>query len=161
METKKMVRIAVLVALCAVGGFIKIPSPTGTVALDSLPGYMAAVLIGGWGGAVVGALGHMLSAWTVSLPLGLPIHLYIAAQMALYVSVFGFLFRNGQKVLAIIAAVILNGIIAPALLIPIYGTGFFMAMVLPLAVGSAINILLASVVVQSAALRKASGEASA
>lgn len=154
METRKLVRMAVLVALCGVGGFIKIPSPTGTVALDSLPGYMAAALLGGWGGAVVGALGHLFSAWTVSFPLGMAIHLYIAAQMALYVSVFGFLYGKGRKIPAAVVAILLNGILAPALLIPLYGTGFFFAMVLPLVVGSAVNIILASVLLQSAAVRR-------
>jgi uncharacterized membrane protein len=161
MDTRKLVRVAVLVALCGVGGFIKIPSPTGTVAFDSLPGYIAAVLLGGWGGAIVGALGHMFSAWTVSFKLGIVIHLYIAAQMALYVSIFGYLFNKGQKVLAIVVAVALNGILAPALLIPIYGIGFFYAMVLPLFVGSVVNIVLASVLVQSAAIRRAGSMVSA
>ena len=154
MSTKMLVRLAVLVALCGVGAFIKIPSPTGTVALDSLPGYMAAVLIGGWGGAVVGMLGHLLSAWTVWFQLGIVIHLYIAVQMAVYVGIFGYLFGKGQKVLAIVVAIVLNGIVAPALMIPLYGTGFFYAMVLPLAVGSAVNIVLAAILVQSAAIRR-------
>lgn len=159
MKTGIMARIAVLVALCGVGGFIKIPSPTGTVALDSLPGYIAAALLGGWYGAVVGALGHMFSALTVSFPLGLPIHLFIAAQMALCVSVFGYLFRKGQKVLAIMAAVVLNGVAAPALMIPLYGIGFFMAMVLPLVVGSAINIFLAAMVAQAPGVKKVGEQA--
>lgn len=160
-RTQKLVRMAVFVALCGVGAFIKIPSPTGTVALDSLAGYMAAALIGGWGGAVVGALGHMFSAWSVGFTMSLPIHLYIAAQMALFVSVFGYLFRKEQKLLAIITAIILNGVLAPLSLIPIFGVGFAIGMVPFLAVGSAINILMASVLVQSAAMRKVSVETKA
>lgn len=50
MQLRKLVVVALLVGMSAVGGFIKIPSPTGTVALDSLPGYLGAVFIGGWGG---------------------------------------------------------------------------------------------------------------
>ena len=154
MKTQKLVRMAMFVALCGVGALIKIPSPTGTVALDSLPGFMAAALIGGWGGAVVGALGHLFSGWTVGFPLSLPIHLFIAAQMALYVSVFGYLFRKQQKVLAIVVAIILNGVLSPALFIPIFGMGFFISMVLPLTVMSAVNIVIASVLVQTSAVRK-------
>lgn len=92
MSSKKLVLLALLTALCAVGGFIKIPSPTGTVALDSLPGFLAAALLGGRGGAAVGFLGHLFSAATVGFPLGLPVHLYVGLQMAVYVSIFGYLY---------------------------------------------------------------------
>lgn len=155
MNTKKLVVTALLIAMSAVGGLIKIPSPTGTVAFDSLPGYLAAALLGGWGGAAVGAFGHMLSAWTVAFPFGLPLHLFVAAQMAVCVTVFGCLFRKEQKVLAVIVAILLNGVVAPAMLIPILGMGFFAAMVVPLSVGSAVNIVLAALLAQSKVVQKA------
>ncbi|MCR3923567.1 MAG: ECF transporter S component [Firmicutes bacterium] len=154
MKTQKMVRLAVLIALCGVGGFIKIPSPTGTVALDSLPGYLAGILLGGWGGAIVGALGHLFSAWTVSLPFGLPAHVYVAVQMAIYVSIYGYLFRKGYKILAVIVAIILNGVVAAASFIPLYGAGFFAMMMPSLVVGSAVNIILATLLMQSTAIKK-------
>ena len=34
---RRVARMAILVALSAVGAFIKIPSPTGTVALEAAP----------------------------------------------------------------------------------------------------------------------------
>lgn len=153
-STKKLVRLAFFIALCGVGGFIKVPSPTGTVALDSLPGFLAAALFGGWGGAVVGLLGHLFTAATAGFPFGLPIHFYVGVQMAVYVSVFGFLYRKGYKLPSVLVAILLNGVVAPLLLVPIYGAGFF-AMVLPsLTVGSAINIVLAAVMAQSAVIKK-------
>ena len=158
MQTRKLVRIATFIALSGVGAYIKVPSPTGTVALDSLPGYLAAALLGGWPGAVVGALGHLFSAWVVAMPLGLPLHLIIAAQMAVSVSVFGYLFRNGQKAAAIAVGIILNGIVAPAMLIPMLGAGFFFAMVAPLVIISAVNIMLAFMLAQSSAIQKVGKE---
>ncbi len=155
MNVRKLVFTALLIAMSAVGGFIKIPSPTGTVAFDSLPGYLAAALLGGWGGAVVGAFGHLISAWTVSFPLSIALHLLIAVQMAVFVSVFGYLFRKGYRILAVIVGVLLNGIVAPAMLIPFLGTGIFAALLVPLTVGSAINIVLASMLAQSKAIQKA------
>ncbi|MDO9534968.1 MAG: ECF transporter S component [Bacillota bacterium] len=155
MNVKKLVMTALLIAMSAVGGFIKIPSPTGTVAFDSLPGYLAAALLGGWGGAVVGAFGHLISAWTVSFPLSFPLHMLVALQMAVFVSVFGYLFRKGQRVLAVAVAVFLNGVVAPAMLIPILGTGIFAALLIPLLIGSAINIVLAVILAQSKAIQKA------
>ncbi|HHX74886.1 MAG TPA: ECF transporter S component [Firmicutes bacterium] len=154
MSSKKLVLLALLTALCAVGGFIKIPSPTGTVALDSLPGFLAAALLGGRGGAAVGFLGHLFSAATVGFPLGLPVHLYVGLQMAVYVSIFGYLYRKGHKVPAVIIAIVLNGAVAPLLLVPIYGPGFFAMMLPALTVGSAVNIILAAVLAQVAVIKK-------
>ncbi|MGI6659124.1 MAG: ECF transporter S component [Dethiobacteraceae bacterium] len=158
MSTRKMARLAVLVALCGVGGFIKIPSPTGTVALDSLPGFLAAALFGGWGGALVGLLGHLFTAATAAFPFGLPIHLYVGLQMAVYVSVFGYLYRKGYKLAAVAVGVILNGVVAPLLLTPIYGAGFFAMMLPSLTVGSAVNIVLAAIVAQAKVVQNLGAE---
>ena len=49
-------------------------------------------------------------------------------------------------VAAVAVAVIINGVIAPATLIPFYGMGFFTAMLLPLCVASLINIIIAAVI---------------
>ena len=92
--SKQVARMAVLVALSGVGAFIKIPSPTGTVALDSAPGYLGALAFGSKEGALIAALGHLLSAGTVGFPLSLPLHLFVAAQMALFAAVFGYLQRR-------------------------------------------------------------------
>ena len=136
--------------------FIKIPSPTGTVALDSLPGFLAAALFGGWGGALVGLLGHLFTAATAAFPFGLPIHLYVGLQMAVYVSVFGYLYRKGYKLAAVAVGVILNGVVAPLLLTPIR-CGF--AMMLPsLTVGSAVNIVLAAIVAQAKVVQNLGAE---
>lgn len=51
---KRIARVAILVALSAVGAFIKLPSPTGTVALDSAPGFVAAAAFGPGEGAKIG-----------------------------------------------------------------------------------------------------------
>ena len=39
---KKIARVGILIALCVVGALIKIPSPTGSVALDAAPAFLAA-----------------------------------------------------------------------------------------------------------------------
>jgi len=90
---RRVARVAILVALSGVGAFIKIPSPTGTVALDAAPGYLAAVAFSPLEGGVVGALGHLISAATAGFPLGLPIHLIIAAEMFVFAWLFGLLAR--------------------------------------------------------------------
>jgi hypothetical protein len=127
-----MIKIALLIALSVVGSFIKIPSPVGTIAFDSLPGFVGAVLLGIWPGAVIGALGHLTTALSAGFPLTIPVHLLIA--------------RN--KIIAILLAVIINAPLSLALLSPLYGWGFFYAMIIPLTIGSLLNLLLATLVLR-------------
>lgn len=140
---RRVARLAILVALSAVGGLIKIPSPTGTVALDAAPGFLAAAAFSPGEGAIVGAVGHLVSALTTGFPLGLPVHLLIAVEMAVFVWIFGVLARRVNVWVAIVVGILLNGIAGAALMIPIGGTGMFAALVLPLTVGGAINIIVA------------------
>lgn len=148
-----LVRMALFIAISAVGAMIKIPSPTGTVALDSTAGYYAALALGFKEAAIIAAFGHLFSGLTVGFSLTLPLHLLIALQMAFYVVAFRWLVKKISLVVGIIVATLLNGILAPALFIPFFGTGFFIAMVIPLTVASFINILLASFIYKSLAKR--------
>jgi len=165
MSIRKITRSAVLIGLSAVGAMIKIPSPTGTVAFDSMPGYLAAAVFGWREGALVAALGHLFSALTVGFPLGLPMHLFIAVQMALYAAVFAVVLKKLGQGAAIFTGTLLNGVMAPALLIPILGMGAFMGLLVPLLVGSLVNITLAVLLyrveiirVQGLALESSTGE---
>lgn len=150
-STRSMAITGMLIALCAVGSYIKIPSPTGTVAFDSASGYLAALLLGWKTGAIVAAIGHLLTALTGGFPLGLPMHLIVAVQMAVAAAAFAWIAKRKIDdkiaiVAAVAVAVIINGVIAPATLIPFYGMGFFTAMLLPLCVASLINIIIAAVI---------------
>ncbi len=88
---------ALMVALSAVGAFIKIPSPLGSIAMDSSPGYLYASLCGPLGGAPVAFFGHLASAFTVGFPLGVPIHLVVAAEMGLCAAVYGWIGRRFES----------------------------------------------------------------
>ena len=142
----KYTRLAVLIALAAVGAMIKIPSPTGTVALDAAPGFLAALHFGPAPGGIVAGLGHLASAGIVGFPLGLPLHLFIALQMVVVAILIGYANLRLNTVCAVIIGIIANGIAAPAtfILIPSFGLPFFSAMVVPLLVASAINVVVAS-----------------
>lgn len=152
---RRLTRLAVFIALAAAGAMVKIPSPTGTVALDSLPGYLGALVFGIKDGMLIAALGHLLSAATAGFPLSIPVHLFIAAQMAAFAAAFGWL---GSRHLGggIVLAMVLNGVVAPALFIPFphYGLAFFTAMVIPLLVGSMVNVAAAAAVHRALFRRK-------
>ncbi len=141
---KRIARISILIAISAVGSMIKIPSPTGTVALDSCTGYFSAVTFGWLEGSIIAGLGHLLSAFTAGFPLGLPVHLYIAVQMALWVSVFWYVAKKINLTLAMIIVILLNGIVSSLLIIPIGGVGMATALIVPLLVGAFVNVLIAT-----------------
>lgn len=141
---RRVARVAILVALSAVGAFIKLPSPTGTVALDSAPAWLAGAAFSAVEGSIVGALGHLVSALSTGFPLGLPVHLLVAVEMVVFVWVFAVLARRISIWLAIPVGIVLNGVLGAAILIPVGGVGMFVSLVLPLTVGSAINIIIAA-----------------
>lgn len=146
-KTKNLVIMAMFIALSAVGAAIKVPSPTGTVAFDSAPGYAAALLLGPGYGAATAALGHLFTSMFAGFPMGLPLHLLVAAEMAVFAAVYGILKRINLP-LAVIAVSLLNGIVAPASFIPFpnFGMGFFTAMLIPLLVGSAANVVASALI---------------
>jgi len=142
-SAKRIARIAIFIAMTAVGSMVKVPSPTGTVALDAAFGFFSAIAFGWREGAIVAFLGHMLTALSTGFPLSVPMHLFIAVQMSIYVSVFEFAAKKIHLWAGIIAAVILNGPISAFAVIPIGGIGLMAALIVPLTIGSIINIFIA------------------
>ena len=141
---RRVARMAIFTALAAVGALIKIPSPTGTVALDSGPGYFSAVSFGWLEGGIVAALGHMLTAATTGFPLTVPIHLIIAAEQFLWAAVFWLVQDKVNIWVAIVVATFCNGVVGDLITIPLGGMGMFISFLPSLIVGSAVNIILAA-----------------
>lgn len=141
-NVKTITLLAMLIALSAVGALIKI---FNTVAFDSLPGYLAALYLGGGYGATVISLGHMLTAITTGFPLGITNHIYIAIQMAIYAYLFRLAYKKFNIYIAVAIGTVLNGPIATLLMVPVFGWGFFVSWVLPLTIGSFVNVLLAGI----------------
>ncbi|HHY12233.1 MAG TPA: ECF transporter S component [Firmicutes bacterium] len=162
---KQLTLAALMVALSAVGAFIKFPGPLGSIAMDSCPGYLYASICGPLGGVSVAFLGHLASAFTVGFPLGVPIHLVVAAEMGLCAAVYGWIGRRLEAgggigttdgrartlagrssrpwLLAGLVAVVLNGAGAPLALSPWLGMAAVVPLILPLTVASLMNVALA------------------
>lgn len=143
-SSKKIARMAIFIAMSAVGAMIKVPSPTGTVALDAAFAFFSAITFGWREGAIVAALGHMLTALTTGFPLSLPMHLFVALQMSAWVSIFSLVARKIHLWVGAVVAIFLNGPISSLLIIPIGGIGLTAALILPLTVGSTVNVFIAS-----------------
>jgi uncharacterized membrane protein len=90
MNTKNLVISALFIAISFVGANIKV---FGTVAFDSMPGFLAALLLGPVYGAGIGLLGHLLTALTSGFPLSVPMHIVVALSMALTMLGFGYTYK--------------------------------------------------------------------
>ena len=159
--TKNIVLCAMFVALSVIGAFIK---PFGnSIAFDSFPAFLAASVMGPVFGAIVGFLGHFISSAISGFPFSLPIHLIVCVEMAIVMVVYGLLARKVNLIVAAIIGILLNGVVATALfiLIPNMGMPFFLAMVWPLTLVSAINVVIAVIVhfalQKTGALKKLNG----
>jgi uncharacterized membrane protein len=144
-KTKHMVLMALFIAMSVVGGYIKVPNPiTSSIAFDSMPAYLASLIFGGFSGAIVGFLGHVLSAAIGGFPLSLPIHLLIAFQMAIIMIIFNFVAKRYNLIAAVVIGTLLNGVGAPAclILIPNLGMPVFVGAIVPLTITSFMNIIL-------------------
>ncbi|MCG8616904.1 MAG: ECF transporter S component, partial [Desulfobacterales bacterium] len=64
-SVKEVAFTAIFIALSAVGAMIKIPSPVGTIGLDSGPGYFCGLAFGYRTGSLVIFIGHLLTAGIV------------------------------------------------------------------------------------------------
>lgn len=147
-NTKKLVLMAMFIALSFIGSYIKIPSPLGSLALDSTAGYMAGLVFGGALGGVVGFLGHILTSANAGFPLSLPVHLIVAIMMFISVYLYGFTYKKTNMFVAAFLGILVNGVISPLtlLLFPQFGWPFFLGITPFLLVASALNVILSILV---------------
>lgn len=145
-RTKEFVYLAILISLSYVGSIIKVFE---SVAFDSLPAFFAALVLGPLAGAIVGILGHLFTSATSGFPYSLPVHLTIALEMGIICSLFGYIGRNINIYLAVIIAILLNGVAATYVSVYVMqiigiipaATDMFKILVLPLTITSAANII--------------------
>ncbi len=141
---RRIAIMAVFIALSAVGTLIKIPSPVGTVGLDSAPGFFSALAFGGIEGGVVIALGHLLSSWVAGFPLGIPMHLVIAVEMAVFALIFRFVNKKVGLITAVVVTILLNGVVGAFMVFPMGGMGAVLGLMPFLLVGSVINVVVSA-----------------
>ena len=119
-----------------------------------MPGFFAALFISPMAGGAVASLGHLLTAFTSGFPLTLPMHLMLTVVMGIIAYLFGVIERKVNGVLACVVAILLNGpvatfiagITASLLGLPLSGSAMFTALVIPLTVVAAVNVILAYII---------------
>lgn len=144
-KNQVLVQMSLLIALSYLGSLIKIQ---GSIALDALPAYYGALLLGPLPGAVIGFSGHLLTALTSGFPMTLPLHLFVACSMGITVWLFGYFSKNISQIAAVPVGIIFNGPVSTlgaAYVASLMGLGFsgkvmFYTLILPLTLTSAVNI---------------------
>lgn len=137
---KRFVLLALFVSLSAVGGMIKIPVGFGSIALDAAPALAASIILGPLAGAVVGGVGHFLSALTGGFPLG-PFHLLIAGEMAILFAGFAYLYAI-QRWIGYVFFWLGNSLMLPLPFYFLMSAPFYYTLVPALLIGSFINLIL-------------------
>ncbi len=154
LEKKKTIMLSrsiIFTALSIACSFIKVPSPIGTIALDSFPGYFSSLAFGYMEGAAVISLGHIATSANSGFPLGF-LHILIALFMILpslllrasYV-LFPVKSCGLNLVVGVIAAATLNGL-GGFVFSPFLGMGFALTLTPYLMAASYLNVILASAI---------------
>ena len=150
---KSLVVVAIFTALSAAGGLIKFPSPVGSIAFDSAPGYFVAGFFSPLLGGIAGAFGHIVSAGIAGFPLAVA-HIPIAVMQFVWCFLFGFIIRRANSVPGLVGAsvvaILANGVVAPLILGLIFPQfrSMLTTLIPFLLAASAINVIIAAVAVK-------------
>lgn len=147
-NTRKLVLIALFLAISYLGAFIKIPGPAQTIALDSFSGYLGGLVIGGLYGGFIGAFGHIFTSMVSGFPLSLPVHIIIGIMMFFAIYAYSILSKKFNMVVGTVAGTIINGVLMPLMLmvLPNMDKGFLIALIPVLTIASFVNIIIANFV---------------
>jgi uncharacterized membrane protein len=140
----QLTRISALAALSVVGSFIKLPSlvPQNSLALDSAPGFFAALMYGPFDGAVVCGLGHVATAIYSGFPFGL-LHIPIALGLALAGGATGWVNRKFGLFPGVGIGAFIN-IALVVVAVPVLGWQGTLAFLPALAFATIVNAVIAS-----------------
>ncbi len=149
----KLAISGLLIGISVLGSYISLPMPGigSTIAFDSLPGFFGALYLSPMLGAVIGAIGHLMTAIIHGFPQGIQSHMVVMIFMGIACASFGFLYSK-QKIVAVIVAYMFNG---PVTLFLASWIAYVMSMtptlmflfymlILPLSLAALANILLAA-----------------
>jgi uncharacterized membrane protein len=143
-KTRILAEIAILSAISGIGAMIPIPSPIGSIALDSFPGYFMALWRGAFSGALVCAIGHLLSSIRAGFPLGL-LHIAIALLMATVGIIIAIVKNRFGVITGLISGIILNTI-GVVIVVPVLGWGAIIVITPILFLASLVNAIIAGII---------------
>jgi len=143
----RVARISIFTALSVIGSFITPYPVMATIALDSSPGFFAALYFGVLDGLLITGLGHMVTAVINGFPLG-TLHYVIAVGMALAGGSMGLLNKTNKKwgfIPASLAAIAINTVLS-VIMVPTLGWSVTITVVtIPLLLAASLNAAIAAI----------------
>jgi|UniRef100_A0A7V3VT78 uncharacterized membrane protein len=143
-KTKKLTLMAIFIALSFVGSLIKIPSPLGDIGFDSTAGFTAVLYLGPFPGAIVTMLGYLVITMSAGFPLGI-LTIGVALEMFFIAIAYRYFYRM-NKALGITMGTILNGLVAPLIVLPVGGWGLYVGLLPSLTVASVLNFTASAII---------------
>ena len=140
-------RVGVFSALSGIGSTIPFPSPIGTIAFDSAPGFFAALHFDAVDGALICGIGHAITSIIHGFPLG-PLHAAIALGMALTGFAVAVVNTKLGVVPASVVGVAINTALFP-LAAPVMGWAGAVTLIPYLLVAASLNASIAAAVHKS------------
>ncbi|KYG92253.1 hypothetical protein A0U40_04750 [[Bacillus] sp. KCTC 13219] len=139
-----IVLTALLAALCAIGGLVKIPVFIASAALDSAPALLAAFVLPPIYAGFVGALGHLATALSSGMPFG-SFHAIIAFEMFTIIWIFARLHKASFAKTKWAWMLVANGFIAALPFYFLISPAFYIGALPGLLLATVINIGVAIV----------------
>lgn len=149
--TRKIVFAGLMIAFAAVLAQFPI---NGSIGLDALPAFFAAVAISPLIGGIVGFIAHMIIATAAGFYLSLPVHIVVAIMMFVSCYGYGVVRVKVNRYVGIVVGILLNGPVTLAIAAVIAklfggelsGMPMFLLLIVPLTLTATVNIILADVV---------------
>lgn len=149
LSTKDLVVLAMLIALSFILANIKI---AGSIALDSAPAFLALFVYKDYRAAIVGAIGHLLSAGLAGFALTLPVHLIVAGTMAIMLLLAAVIIKKVNQTTAFGFIFLFNAAIAPLAIFAVmpFSTEAYLGFFAALAPATALNLIIAALLTKPA-----------
>lgn len=144
MKIKDITLIGLMIALSFILSYIKF---FGSIALDSLPAFLALLVWKDRKTAYIAAMGHMFTAISSGFPFGMITHILIALLMFVTMWIASILIVKSSQKIALLFVYISNALIMPlCIFIAIdWSLSLYITLVSALSVAVVINIVLALV----------------
>lgn len=150
-NNRRLILIALFVAISYIGALVKLPGPVSTIALDSFSGYLGGLILGGVYGGFVGMIAHLFVSMISGFPLSVPVHTIISIMMFVSIFCYSKVSNKYNIILGSIAGVLINGVLMPLalMILPFMDKGFLISLIPILVVASVTNIVLSNVIYAS------------
>ena len=153
-STRELVLAGLLSAMSVILSF-PVFKVMGSIGFDAIPAFFGASLISPVMGGLIGGIAHIVSAMLTGFPFSLPVHLGVMMMMFVTCWSYGVARHKINRYAAVAVGITMNGpvtllvaaLIAKAIGAEFAGMVMFTALIGPLTLVSAINVVLADMLV--------------